>query len=66
MAVKSNMDIKCFKDVKFWVEQSVYIKIYRNHKTFFEKSLNSFLKVTAHTWAIFFPKNRIFSFFDIL
>ena len=23
-------------------------------------------KVTAHTWAIFFPKNRIFSFFDIL
>ena len=24
------------------------------------------IKVTAHTWAIFFPKNRIFSFFDIL
>ena len=24
------------------------------------------LKVTAHTWAIFFPKNRFFSFFDIL
>ena len=23
-------------------------------------------KVTAHTWAIFFPKNRFFSFFDIL
>ena len=24
------------------------------------------IKVTAHTWAIFFPKNRFFSFFDIL
>ena len=24
------------------------------------------VKVTAHTWAIFFPKNRFFSFFDIL
>ena len=23
MAVKSVFDIKCFKDVKFWVEQSV-------------------------------------------
>ena len=23
-------------------------------------------KVTAHTWAIFFPKNNFFSFFDIL
>ena len=34
MAVKSVFDIKCFKDVKFWVEQSVYIKIYRNPKTF--------------------------------
>ena len=34
MAVKSVFDIKCFKDVKFWVEQSVYIKIYRNPKIF--------------------------------
>ena len=24
MAVKSVFDIKCFKDVKFWVEQSVF------------------------------------------
>ena len=34
MAVKSVFDIKCFKDVKFWVEQSVlqlrYIEI-RKH-----------------------------------
>ena len=32
MAVKSVFDIKCFKDVKFWVE------IYRNPKTFFKIS----------------------------
>ena len=38
MAVKSAFDIKCFKDVKFWVEQSVYIRIYRNPKTFFKTS----------------------------
>ena len=38
MAVKSVFDIKCFKDVKFWVEQSVYIIIYRNPKTFFKIS----------------------------
>ena len=38
MAVKSIFDIKCFKDVKFWVEQSVYIKIYRNQKAFFKMS----------------------------
>ena len=36
MAVKSVFDIKSFKDVKFWVEHSVYIKIYRNPKTFFK------------------------------
>ena len=39
MAVKSVFDIKCFKDVKFWVEQyQFYIKIYRNPKTFFKIS----------------------------
>ena len=44
MAVKSVFDIKCFKDVKFWIEQSVlhynqfYIIIYRNPKTFFKIS----------------------------
>ena len=38
MTVKSVFDIKCFKDVKFWVEQSVYIIIYRNPKTFFKIS----------------------------
>ena len=38
MAVKSVFDIKCFKDVKFWVEQSVFIKIYRNLKIFFKIS----------------------------
>ena len=26
MAVKSVFDIKCFKDVKFWVEQSVMVE----------------------------------------
>ena len=40
MAVKSVFDIKCFKDVKFWVKQSVlhYNIIYRNPKTFFKIS----------------------------
>ena len=38
MAVNSVFDIKSFKDIKFWVEQSVYIKIYRNPKTFFKIS----------------------------
>ena len=38
MAVKSMLDIKYFKDVKFWVEHPVYIKIYRNPKTFFKIS----------------------------
>ena len=38
MAVKSVFDIKCFKDVKFWVEQSVLHLIYRNQKTFFKIS----------------------------
>ena len=36
MAVKSVFDIKCFKDVKFWVEKQFYIIIYRNPKTFFK------------------------------
>ena len=36
MAVKSVFDIKCFKDVKFWVEQSVLH--YTNPKTFFKIS----------------------------
>ena len=37
MAVKSVFDIKCFKDVKFWVEQSVlHLDI--------QKSENIFLK----------------------
>ena len=38
MAVKSVFDIKCFKDEKFLVEQSVLHKIYRNPKTFFKIS----------------------------
>ena len=38
MAVKSVFDIKCYKDLKFWVEQSVYIKICRNPKIFFKIS----------------------------
>ena len=38
MAVKSVFDIKCFKDVKFWVKNQFYIKIYRNPKTFFKIS----------------------------
>ena len=38
MTVKSFFNIKCFKDVKFWVEQSVYIKIYRKQKAFFKVS----------------------------
>ena len=37
MAVKPVFDIKCFKDVKFWVEQ-FHIKMYRNPKTFFKIS----------------------------
>ena len=36
-------------------------------KTLIMNTLNSGrVKVTAHTWAIFFPKNRFVSFFDIL
>ena len=38
MAVKSIFDIICFKDVKFWVVNQFYIKIYRNSKTFFKIS----------------------------
>ena len=38
MAVKSIFEIKCCKDLKVWVEQSVYIKIYRNQRTFFKIS----------------------------
>ena len=38
MTVKSVFDIKCFKDVKFWVNNKFYIKIYRNPKTFFKIS----------------------------
>ena len=39
MTVKLIYGIKRFKDVKFWVEQSVFsIKIYRNQKTFFKIS----------------------------
>ena len=35
MAVNSVFNVESFKDVKFWVEQSVlHIKIYRNPKTF--------------------------------
>ena len=34
MAVKSIFDIKCFKDVKFWIEQSVYIKYIEIRKHF--------------------------------
>ena len=37
MTVKSIFHIKCFKDVKFWVEQ-FYIKIYRNQNTFIKIS----------------------------
>ena len=32
----------------------------------FSLLVESRFKVTANTWAIFFPKNRFFSFFDIL
>ena len=48
MAVKSVFDIKCFKDVKFWVENQFYIKIYRNPKTFFKIS---FPRVPAKAFA---------------
>ena len=41
-----------------WVRGFVEIKILDQNLTL--------LKVTAHTWAIFFPKNRFVSFFDIL
>ena len=32
MAVESIFDIICFKGVKSWEEQSVYIRVYRNHQ----------------------------------
>ena len=48
MAVKSVFDIKCFKDVKFWVENQFFIKIYRNPKTFFKIS---FPRVPAKAFA---------------
>ena len=44
-----------------------YMYIKRCHDSVpFALEHNHILKVTAHTWAIFFPKNRIFSYFDIL
>ena len=45
---------------KFWMRK-------RNvsMRRFFDTP-RTYVKVTAHTWAIFFPKNRFFSFFDIL
>ena len=37
MAVKSVFDIKCFKDVKFWVEQSVFTLRYKGIRKHFLK-----------------------------
>ena len=49
MAVKYVFDIKCFKDVKFWVKNQFYIKIYRNPKTFFK--ISSASRVPANAFA---------------
>ena len=51
MAVKSIFDIICFKDVKFWVVNQFYIKIYRNLKTFFKISFPPPPPVSAKAFA---------------
>ena len=49
--MESIFDIKCFKNVKFWVGQSVYIRIYRNQKSFFKISSPPPTRVPAKAFA---------------
>ena len=51
MAVESVFDIKCFKDVKFGLNNQFYIKIYRNPKTFFKISFPPPPRVPAKAFA---------------
>ena len=56
------------KNEKLWqTERQVHTKLLISLLLIaLEKHTWSHIKVTANTWAIFFTKNRIFSFFDIL
>ena len=58
------LDKRTYLETKFICQEKQIKKTVSMKQFFWAPKTN--IKVTTHTWAIFFPKNRLFSFFDIL